>query len=313
MAAARAAMWRAGSGTLVGGAPRRAVLAVALVCAASGAHAAAVIVDDRGRGIALPQDRPLRIVSLAPHATEWLVAMGALPRLIAVDPNSDEPATVRALPRVTAWPAPDREALAALRADVVVVWGAGLRPEGLARLEALGPAIYVSEPRGLADLPQAAARLAALAPDPARAQAVVRAWSQAMAALADRYRGAATVPVFPQVSTRPLITLSERDPAGEALRVCGARSVYAQAAAAAPAVGVEAVLARAPAAVMLIDPVADPEPWRGLGLLAPAGPLAVLRAEAALVRPGPRLPEALGRLCEAIDALRRARPGAAGR
>lgn len=290
-----------------------ALFVAAVILAAPAGTAAASVIDDRGRTIALPADRPPRIVSLAPHATEWLAAMGALPWLVAVDPNSDEPAAARALPRVTAWPSPDREALAALRPDVVVVWGAGLRPEGLARLEALGAAIYVSEPRGLADLPQAAARLAALAPDPARARAVARAWSDAMSALAERHRGAAVVPVFLQVASRPLVTLSERDPAGEAVRACGARSVFAQAAAVAPVVGVEAVLARAPSAVVLIEPVSDPEPWRALGLLAPTGPLAVVRAEAALVRPGPRLPEVLGRLCMAIDELRRARAGGPGR
>jgi len=289
-----------------------------LACAAPHARAAAdvtaprVIVDDWGRSVRLPAARAPRIVSLAPHATEWLAALGGLPRVLAVDPNSDEPAAVRMLPRVSAWPSPDREALAALRPDVVIVWGAGLRPEGLARLEALGLAVYVSQPRGLADLPQAAARLALLAPDSAQGLAVARAWGEAMAALAERYRGAANVPVFLQVSSRPLITLSDRDPAAEALRLCGAQSVFAQAAAVAPVVGVEAVLARSPAAVVLVEPATDPHPWRTLGLLAPAGRLALLRAEAALVRPGPRLPEALGRLCEAIDALRRPQPAQAG-
>lgn len=298
---------------------RLAGVTVALALAAPQAHAATdaeaapAVIDDWGRSVRLPAARAPRIVSLAPHATEWLAALGALPRLVAVDANSDEPVAVRSLPRVSAWPSPDREALAALRPDVVIVWGAGLRPEGLARLEALGPSVYVSQPRGLADLPQAAARLAALAPDPARGLAVVRAWSEAMAALAARHRGAANVPVFMQVSSRPLVTLSDRDPAAEALRLCGARSVFAQAAAVAPVVGVEAVLARAPAAIVLVEPATDPEPWRGLGLLAPAGRLALLRAEAALVRPGPRLPEVLGRLCEAIDALRQPQPGRGGR
>jgi ABC-type Fe3+-hydroxamate transport system substrate-binding protein len=57
------------------------------------------VTDDRGRQVALAA-RPLRIVSLAPHATEALAAAGALDRLVAVDPNSDYPPAV-ALPRIT--------------------------------------------------------------------------------------------------------------------------------------------------------------------------------------------------------------------
>jgi ABC-type Fe3+-hydroxamate transport system substrate-binding protein len=262
------------------------------------------LVDDWGRPLRLPAP-PLRIVSLAPHATEWLAAFGALPWLIAVDPQSDHPAAVRALPRVGAWPAPDVEALARLRPDLVVVWGAGLRRETLTRLEALGIAVLVSEPRSLADLPRAAARMAPLAPDPERARAIARGVGLALDAIGERYRGAAPVPLFIQLASRPLLTLSDRDPMAQALRLCGATNLFGDAAGISAQVGLEAVLARGPVAVLLADPAGDDEPWRGLGLLAPAGRLARLRAEAALARPGPRLPAALAPLCEAIDGLRR--------
>jgi vitamin B12 transport system substrate-binding protein len=287
-----------------------AMTLVSCAVLATGPAQQGVLVDDWGRRLPLPA-APSRIVSLAPHATEWLVAFGALERLVAVDPRSDHPAAVRGLPQVGAWPVPDAEALARLRPDLVIVWGAGLRREALARLETLGIPVYVTEPRSLAELPQAVVRMAAISPDPARAHAAATALAHGLSAIGQRYRDAAPVPLFIQLSARPLITLSDRDPMTQALRLCGARNIFGDASGVAPQVGLEAVLARAPAAVLLADPAAGDEPWRGLGLLAPAGRLALLRADPALARPGPRLPAALAPVCEAIDALRRGAGSAA--
>lgn len=291
-------------GLLAGTQPRAAGASAPDAAAVPPSARASVLVDDWGRRVPLAT-QPARLVSLAPHATEWLVAFGAFARLIAVDPRSDHPAAVQTLPRVGAWPAPDVEALARLRPDLVIVWGAGLRRETLARLEAMGIAVYVSEPRSLAELPQAVARMAPIAPDPAQARLAARDLDRGLAAIEQRYRDVAPVALFIQLSARPLLTLSDRDPMAQALRLCGVRNVFGDAAGVAPQVGLEAVLARAPAAVLLADPAGDDEPWRGLGLLAPAGRLALLRAEAALARPGPRLPLLLAPLCGAIDKVRR--------
>jgi ABC-type Fe3+-hydroxamate transport system substrate-binding protein len=271
------------------------------------------VTDDRGRRVRLPAGR-LRIVSLAPHATELLAAAGALGQLIAVDPHSDQPPAVRGLRRIAAYPAPDVEALAALAPDLVVLWGAGARREVIDRLESLGIRVFVSEPRRLADVAASLERLAAVSESPATARGAARAFESAIAGLRERYRASAPVPVFIQLSARPLMTLTDRDPIGDILQTCGARNLFGEAPGVAVSVGTEAVLARRPALILAFDADASAEPWRGLGVIEPAGPVTWRAIDPALQRPGPRLAALIAPVCEAIDAVRRrgAGPGAIG-
>ena len=261
------------------------------------------VTDDRGRQVALAA-RPLRIVSLAPHATEALVAAGALDRLVAVDPNSDYPPAVHALPRITAFPTPDLEALAAMRPDLVVLWGAGARQSVIDRIEALGIQVFVSDPRRLSDVVSTLDRLAPASPSPAIARAAAREFDRTIATLRERYRHAASVPVFVQIGLRPLMTLSDRDSIGDALRICGARNVFGELAGAAATVGAEAVIAAAPSLIVSTEPSRSREPWQGLGVLAPRGSIRLAWIGPAIHRPGPRLAAQIEQLCTMIDVVR---------
>ena len=69
-----------------------------------------------GREIRVPE-APLRIVSLAPGATEMLFAAGAGGQVIATVEYSDEPAAARRVPRIGDVAAVDMERLVALQED----------------------------------------------------------------------------------------------------------------------------------------------------------------------------------------------------
>ena len=71
---------------------------------------------------------PLRIVSLAPGATEMLFAAGAGGQVIATVEYSDEPAAARRVARIGDVAAVDMERLVALHPDVVVLWAGGGNP-----------------------------------------------------------------------------------------------------------------------------------------------------------------------------------------
>src|SRR5271154_6476391 len=74
---------------------------------------ARTVTDDLGRQVSVPQ-APLRIVSLAPGATEMLFAAGAGSQVIATVEYSDEPAAARRVARIGDVAAVDMERLVAL-------------------------------------------------------------------------------------------------------------------------------------------------------------------------------------------------------
>ncbi len=266
------------------------------------------LVDDAGRTIVLPR-APARIVSLAPHATELLFAVGAGPRVVAVDRNSDEPRSVRALPKVSSFPQPDVEALLALAPELVVAWGPGVSPVQLERLDKLGIRVFVSQPHTLDDVASTLRRFARLAPDPSVGVAAAERFAARLASIRARYAQRRPVRVFVQIWSAPLITVSAADPIGDAVRSCGGVNVFGDVSVAAPQPDAEAVLARRPDLIVATDPSPSPRRWAGYGLLAPQGPAHFVAFDASTFeRPGPRSLDALERLCAAIDDVRRALP-----
>jgi iron complex transport system substrate-binding protein len=116
--------------------------------------------------------------------------------------------------------------------------------------------------------------------------------------------------VFYQAWARPLITVSNRDLIGDAIRFCGGQNVFGQEAAAARQVDPEAVRAARPQLVVLGDgSTADApggeslERWRNRWI-APA-PVVIAIAPDLLQRPTPRVLDGVERLCDAIRNVAR--------
>lgn len=264
------------------------------------------VVDDAGRTVSLARS-PARIVSFAPHATELLFAAGLGERIVAVDPNSDEPAAARALPRLSSYPMPDIEGLLAFAPDLVVVWAPGVSRAQLDRLESLGIAVFVSDPHRLDDVGDTLRRFARLAPDASVGEAAGAAFDERLSAIRARHAGKKPVRVFVQIWSAPLITVSDRDVIGDALRSCGGVNVFGHLAVPAPQLDPEAVLAARPDLVVATDPSPSARRWAAYGLLAPNGPARFVAFDASTFeRPGPRALVALERLCDEIDSIRTA-------
>ena len=267
-----------------------------------------VPVDDHGQPLRLAA-RPERIVSLAPHTTELLFAAGAGSRVIAVDPASDFPAAAAQLPRVSAWPRTDLEALRGAAPDLVLIWGAGLRAEQRESIARIAP-VWVSEPARLEAIPQALRQLGRLVGEPEAASLEADHFVHRMGALRTGVAQGPKVRVFYQVWARPLITVSNRDLIGDAIRFCGGQNVFGQEALAARQVDPEAVRAARPQLVVLGDgSTADApggeslERWRNRWI-APA-PVVVAIAPELLQRPTPRVLDGVERLCDAIRNVAR--------
>ena len=271
-----------------------------------------LVQDDSGRQIRVPA-APLRIVSLAPGATEMLFAAGAGSEVIATVEYSDEPPAARRVPRIGDVAAVDMERLVALRPDVVVLWTTGGNPAQREKLEGLRIPIYEQQVAHLGDMPAAVRRLGVLAGTEAAADAAAQAMSARLAALSRTYGahgGGRRPSVLLQVWNRPIYTVGGRHLMSDALEVCGARNVFGDLPEPGPIVDTEAVIARDPDIIIAAAPagegaawVAD---WQRLGSLAAVRAHRVVAFEdQALSRLGPSVIDATENLCRTLAGLSR--------
>lgn len=229
--------------------PLFAMLGTALLSAALPASAQIALTDDAGQHIVLAQPAQ-RIVSLAPHVTEVLFAAGAGKRVVGVVAYSDYPEAARALPQVGGYSQIDLEAVVGLRPDLVIGWRSGNRDAHLARLQAMGIPVYLNEPRSLDDVARSLEQFGRLAGSEPAANAAATAFRARHAALAARYAGQPQVRTFYQIWDRPLMTVNDEHLIADVIRLCGGGNVFGSLAQLAPKIGVEAVLAANPEAIV---------------------------------------------------------------
>lgn len=284
--------------------PLRSLLAASVLLCAS-VRAEVTAVDDGGRRIALPAPAA-RIVSLAPHATELLFAAGAGARVVGVSDYSDFPAEARQLPSVGGSMQLDLERIVALKPDLIVAWKSGNSPKQIARLRALGFAVFESEPRRFDEVASSLERLGALAGSPQGRERAVQFRSR-LAALRERYAGRSPVTVFYQIWPSPLMTLNDAHIVSEAIRLCGGRNVFGHLGVLAPTVSREAVVRADPEAIFVSDERSDAfDRWRSFPRMRAVRSGHLFRIDGGIMnRAGPRLAEATETLCERIDRARR--------
>jgi iron complex transport system substrate-binding protein len=285
-------------------------IVIVLLCFAYGAAAAEVsAVDSFGRRVSLPAPAA-RIASLAPHATEQVFAAGAGAKIVAVSEYSDYPPEAKQLPRASNFAAVNLEQVLALKPDLVVAWRVEATAAALARLESLGLAVFYSEPRRLAEIPDVIEAIGRLAGTSAIAAPVARGLRQDLARLERTYRARRPVPVFYQISEAPLMTLGGKHFVSDAIALCGGRNVFADIAVMAPIVNIEAVMAADPEAIIAGRPDPSDTAWHafwrrfpGLRAVRTGNLFAVPVNE--MHRHGPRAFGAAEQLCERIDEARR--------
>ncbi len=224
------------------------------------AHADLTVKDDLGRKLVLPAPAQ-RIVSLAPSITETFFAAGAGSQLVGAVNYSDYPPAAKALPRVGRYDSIDAEAIAALRPDLVVVWQSGNPPGTLGRLEKLGLKVFVNEPRRLEDMPATLERFGLLAGKAGEGAAAADAFRKRLAALREKYQGRPPVRVFYQIWNSPMMTVNGAHLISDVLRLCGGQNIFADLPALAPTVGLEAVLAADPEAIVATGMNAQRPAW----------------------------------------------------
>jgi iron complex transport system substrate-binding protein len=266
-------------------------------------------VDDSGATVSLPAPAA-RLVSLAPSITEQLFAIGAGDRIVGTSAYSDYPQAARRIAVVAGADGVDLERIAALRPDLVVLWGSGYPPATREALKRLGLRLYVEEPSSLDSIAASLERLGRLTAA-SQAQQVARRFRDTVGALRERYAGRRPVRAFYQVWPQPLMTLSGRHITSEALALCGARNVFEGLAPLVPTVSPEAVIAADPQIILAAEPGAVDhgalEFWKRYPFVSAVARSQLVTLDADRIdRPTPRMLQEVARLCERVEAARAA-------
>lgn len=281
------------------------LIAAQVVAATAGAFS---ITDDTGQPVALTRPAA-RIVALAPGATALLFAAGAGDRIVATIEYADEPDAARRLPRIGDVQAIDMERLVALRPDVVVVTEEITSPLVIERVRGLHLPVYATRYSRLDDIAPSVARLGRLADTADVAEAAAARLAGTLAALRRQYAARAPLEVLYQVWNRPIYSIGGPHIVTDALATCGAHNAFADQRVAAPALGIEAVIARNPDVIVVSAPravaTAWVEEWRKFPrLAATANDRLYVFDDPRLDRMGPAAIEATANLCRILDAAR---------
>ncbi|MEJ2179519.1 MAG: cobalamin-binding protein, partial [Gammaproteobacteria bacterium] len=205
--------------------------------------------DDLGNNIVLPQSAR-RIISLAPHITELLFAVGAGDKIVGVVEYSDFPAQATSIQQVGNHSAIDMERISVLRPDLIVAWQSGNPGSALNRLQEMGYVVFRSEPKTLMDIPATMARLAELAGTVAQAQKAVDDYQVRYRQLKARYSGRMSVTVFYEIWNQPMMTVNGQHIINEVIEFCGGQNIFSELNNLAPRVAGEPVLAANPQVII---------------------------------------------------------------
>jgi len=256
-----------------------------------------------------PAQPARRIVTLAPHLAELVYAAGAGDRLVGVSSYSDYPPAVVGLPVIGDAFRVDYEAIAALSPDLVLSWESGNPAPLVDRLRSLGYRVLSLEAQRLAEVADQIELIGEFAGTAEIAAAAATAYRKRLEALASGYRREQALPVFYQLSVRPLLTVSRQHVIGQVLEICGGVSLFAGLNEAVPAVALESVVEAGPQVIMASAPLPGRRPelafWQDWQTIPAVRNEQIFVVDADLLsRPGPRLLEGARQVCEYLAAAR---------
>ncbi|HSB79629.1 MAG TPA: cobalamin-binding protein [Candidatus Methylomirabilis sp.] len=294
------------------------VLALGILAGGSPARAA-VVPDMLGRSVSVP-DGPLRVVSLAPSLTEIVFALGRGDWLVGVTEFCDYPPEALSKPRVGGPVTPDLERILALRPSLVLITEEGNPLQSVARLRQLGLPVFAVTPESFGGVLTSLQSLGRVLQAEAAAAKLVQRIQARAAAVQQAVQGRRRPRVLYLVWSDPLVAAGPASFVGDLLEMAGGKNIVRERAVAYPHLGWEAVVGRAPEAILVAE---HGEPGRtGAG----AGPLRsnwsrwqsipAVRSGRVLelpgdtiLRPGPRVGDGLEALARAIHPEAFGRPG----
>ncbi|HEX4970353.1 MAG TPA: cobalamin-binding protein [Steroidobacteraceae bacterium] len=255
-------------------------------------------------------------MSLAPHLTELAFTAGAGDRIVATVEYSDHPDAARRIPRIGDAFRVDLEQLVALRPDAVLVWESGNPAPTIERIRALHLSVVAFQTQRLEHVATALREIGRLAGTSEIAERAAADYERRIQELRDQYRDRAALRVFIEVDDQPLYTVNGKQIISEIVELCGGRNVFADLNEFAPAIGIEAVIAANPQAIISTDDTVPDaaavwQRWRHIEAVR-IGNVYTLRSDD-IARATTRLTVAAESVCRTLDTARQRLRAAAPR
>jgi iron complex transport system substrate-binding protein len=254
------------------------------------------------------QQKPARIISLVPGATEMLFAIGAGPRVVAVSSYDKEPPQVTSLPRVGALLDPDVERILSLKPDLIVVYHS--QHDLVRQLQRAGIAHFSYVHGGLDDIFSTIRALAARTGDTEQAARVVKQIEDTLADIRRRVAGQPrprTMIVFGREpgSLRNVYASGGYGFLHDVLEIAGGEDVFSDIKRESVQASSELVLTRAPDVIVELraDDEAAPDltAWQSVpSVPAVRNKRIVILTGGDMVTAGPRIGQAAQRLAKAL-------------
>jgi len=246
---------------------------------------------------------PQRIVSLTPHITEMLYAIGAGSQVVATDQASDYPEIVKTLPKVANYQSLNSESLLMVKPDLVIVWGS-TQTMMQQQIKALGIPLLLLKSQQLDDLPQELRLLGEKTGHTEQANILAAQIADKFAFYRQRSQQRPGIKAFYQLWYPPLTTVANGSYIQEIMTMCGAVNPFANSKAPYPQLSEEAVLAADPQVIFATRHGSDLQHWLQWPQLAAVKQkhLYLLNADW-LHRLSPRVLLGIEQMCGKIDAV----------
>jgi iron complex transport system substrate-binding protein len=242
--------------------------------------------DDLDREIRLSAPAS-RILTLAPHATEMILAAGAGKNLVAVAQFSSYPPSLDRIPRINTLGSLDREYILDTNPDLVIAWASGNRQADLRWLEQTGIPVFMSEPTSLADIASSLEKLGALAGKPEAGHEAAERFTADLDRACTGSSSADRRPAYYEIWADPPMTIGGKHWLNEVLERAGLKNIFADVPRLVFTLNPESLMARKVSVLITSQPDAS----------RPVDTAHIYRAGPELGRPGPRLAEGLKSLC----------------
>jgi iron complex transport system substrate-binding protein len=211
---------------------------------------------------------------------------------------------VTAVPRVGGYLAPSVEAVLAAQPDLVIAVPSPGNREAVRAIERAGTRVLVVRDRTLADLWAAIHDVAAALDAPDAGERLTADVRRRLDAVGARVRGLPTQRVLVVVGHAPLVTVGSGTLQDELIAIAGGVNVVADAGTVWPTVTLELVVARAPDVIVDVamgTEAAGAQLFAGLTTVPAVRDGRIVRLSGdALLRAGPRVPEAAAALAAAL-------------